>query len=427
MRRSGRECHDDEYGRLGEVKLPEANDQLKKARESAASSVVPGERMSRHELAERVNAWVFDSTGETVSLDAHYIAKLERGVIRWPRSAYRDALRAVLGASTNLDLGLRPRRTGEVGSRPGMPLSPGSTSAGLLPRNGLGSPVEFRSDRDSRSFGASAAPVFGESDAAAESGRSRTFADNGLAAVVAESVAESVALGRREEASDLGPATLEQIDLAVAQFGRTYPHVPPGELFPAVRDYRSWATGFLDGRLTLTQRSRLCWVAGWLSGLLGRLSLDLGDRTAASAHCLTAAQLATETGDSELATCVRDTQAMIDAPAEPTDPADPAGGSGRVRLTRRPEATMPGTPWRSAAPVHSFATSGTRGSAPAPRAGTDANSRPPMSPPSADPQPVAGPPPWSPLWCPTPRNGSATPEKKGDGKSGAARRGRYGL
>ncbi|RIQ29656.1 XRE family transcriptional regulator [Jiangella rhizosphaerae] len=61
--------------------------------------------MSRQELADRVNAYLFERTGRLHELDDNYIGKLERGIIRWPQAAYRDALRAVLGAATDRDLG----------------------------------------------------------------------------------------------------------------------------------------------------------------------------------------------------------------------------------------------------------------------------------------------------------------------------------
>ncbi|TDD72108.1 XRE family transcriptional regulator [Jiangella aurantiaca] len=61
--------------------------------------------MSRQELADRVNAYLFDHTGRLHELDDNYIGKLERGIIRWPQAAYREALRSVLGAATDRDLG----------------------------------------------------------------------------------------------------------------------------------------------------------------------------------------------------------------------------------------------------------------------------------------------------------------------------------
>lgn len=66
--------------------------------------------MSRRELAEAVNAHVYRTTGQITAMDAHYVGRLERGLRRWPSIAYRDAFRAVLGASTDSALGFRPQR-----------------------------------------------------------------------------------------------------------------------------------------------------------------------------------------------------------------------------------------------------------------------------------------------------------------------------
>ncbi|MFG1820629.1 hypothetical protein ACGFIF_43200, partial [Kribbella sp. NPDC049174] len=61
--------------------------------------------MSRAELAEAVAAWLWDTTQTDCGLDAHYIAKLERGVVRWPRQAYREGLREVLEVESDRELG----------------------------------------------------------------------------------------------------------------------------------------------------------------------------------------------------------------------------------------------------------------------------------------------------------------------------------
>ncbi|MGH4023592.1 MAG: hypothetical protein ACRDRV_03310 [Pseudonocardiaceae bacterium] len=73
--------------------------------------------MSRSELAELVNDAVYRHTGRLAGLDGHYVAKLERGIIRWPGADYRSALREVLGAATDSDLGFhRPRRCADTGT-----------------------------------------------------------------------------------------------------------------------------------------------------------------------------------------------------------------------------------------------------------------------------------------------------------------------
>jgi hypothetical protein len=91
----------------GDTATP-ANDLLRAARLACPSPSLPGEPMSRTELAEAVNAHLWEVTGRQHALDAHALARYERGAVRWPNSAYRSGLRAVLGARRDADLGFRP-------------------------------------------------------------------------------------------------------------------------------------------------------------------------------------------------------------------------------------------------------------------------------------------------------------------------------
>ncbi|MDQ1295233.1 MAG: hypothetical protein QG608_3118 [Actinomycetota bacterium] len=86
------------------------NQSLRSARTRMPSPSAPGEPMSRQELAEQVNDEVERATGRPGALDANYIGKLERGVIAWPGAHYRCAMRTVLGAGTDRELGFTPAR-----------------------------------------------------------------------------------------------------------------------------------------------------------------------------------------------------------------------------------------------------------------------------------------------------------------------------
>ncbi|WP_433273073.1 ATP-binding protein [Actinosynnema sp. CS-041913] len=90
------------------------NASLRAARERTASRTHPGECLSRQELAELVNEHVWRHHQRRVDVDANYVAKLERGVIRWPNAHYRAAFRAVLGASTDAELGFANNRRAAV-------------------------------------------------------------------------------------------------------------------------------------------------------------------------------------------------------------------------------------------------------------------------------------------------------------------------
>jgi len=97
------------------------NRQLRHARERTASPRTPGHPISRQELADLVNATVFEMTGRVTPVDEHYIGKLERGVVRWPQDDYRTALRAILHADRDEDLGFHPHRP--TGPDSGLPLA----------------------------------------------------------------------------------------------------------------------------------------------------------------------------------------------------------------------------------------------------------------------------------------------------------------
>lgn len=98
--------------------MVEPNDRLRRARERVESPNATGEPLSRQELAELVNAWAYDNTNpaRVIATDANYVGQLERGQIRWPQDRDRRAgFRAVLGASTDAELGFRrPRRSRSI-------------------------------------------------------------------------------------------------------------------------------------------------------------------------------------------------------------------------------------------------------------------------------------------------------------------------
>jgi transcriptional regulator with XRE-family HTH domain len=88
------------------------NDLLRARREALPSRLRSEEPMSRAELAEAVNAHVWVTTGQRTTLDAHAIARYERGHSRWPGKQYRDSLRAVLGVETDAEIGFYTTKRG---------------------------------------------------------------------------------------------------------------------------------------------------------------------------------------------------------------------------------------------------------------------------------------------------------------------------
>jgi hypothetical protein len=81
------------------------NKQFRAARERTASLTSPGVCLSRQELAELVNAWVWEHHKKVTEHSANWVGQLERGKIRWPGTVSREALRAILGVSTDAALG----------------------------------------------------------------------------------------------------------------------------------------------------------------------------------------------------------------------------------------------------------------------------------------------------------------------------------
>lgn len=84
------------------------NRQLRAAREATPSPYVAGACMSSAELAEAINRWVEANSSAHGALDEHYVGRLERGKVTWPGQHYRAGFRAVLGATTDADLGFFP-------------------------------------------------------------------------------------------------------------------------------------------------------------------------------------------------------------------------------------------------------------------------------------------------------------------------------
>jgi hypothetical protein len=69
--------------------------------------------MSRSELAEAANAYVWKHTGgqQRTNMTEHDIGRYERGEVHWPRSPWRRyGLRGVLGASSDTELGFYNRK-----------------------------------------------------------------------------------------------------------------------------------------------------------------------------------------------------------------------------------------------------------------------------------------------------------------------------
>ncbi|MBV9141570.1 MAG: XRE family transcriptional regulator [Pseudonocardiales bacterium] len=85
--------------------MPTSNGQFREARARTASLTHPTEGLSRQELAELVNDWIWKHHRTRVYFTANYVGKIEQGIIRWPGIMCREALREILSVSADAELG----------------------------------------------------------------------------------------------------------------------------------------------------------------------------------------------------------------------------------------------------------------------------------------------------------------------------------
>ena len=89
------------------------NRKLEAARRAVASpSGAPGMCMSRRELAEAANAYVWEHTAgrQRTNMTEHDIGRYERGEVHWPGDWRLFGLRGVLGVDSDSELGFFPNR-----------------------------------------------------------------------------------------------------------------------------------------------------------------------------------------------------------------------------------------------------------------------------------------------------------------------------
>jgi transcriptional regulator with XRE-family HTH domain len=96
------------------VEDDDRNDVLAAARRRLSSPSGSGDEMSRQEVAEAVNAYLWSKYRQLERADSTYIGHLEQGRYRWPSARRREAIRAVLGVSTDAELGFFYRARGPV-------------------------------------------------------------------------------------------------------------------------------------------------------------------------------------------------------------------------------------------------------------------------------------------------------------------------
>lgn len=114
------------------------------------------------------------------------------------------------------------------------------------------------------------------------------------------------------EASNVGEATLEQLDADVRRIAADYVHAPPLPMFAEMLRVRNRIYGLLAGRQKPAATTHLYLLAGMLCGLLANASTDLGYRDAAAEQARAAWAYGDIIGHNSLRAWTRGMQALIE-------------------------------------------------------------------------------------------------------------------
>lgn len=221
------------------------NPLLEAARCRLLSPSGSGRVMSRQELAEAVNAYLWRAYEQTENLDRTDIGRLERGENRWPGERRREAFRAVLNVGTDADLGFHINRDVRSAAVPsGAGPAPGAGITVVIVVDGRRHPVRL-SRRD-------------------------------LVEATAASLIASLLDGSMTSASRIvNPAVVDHFTALRALLVDSDNQDGPGAVLPAVHHQLDLIAGFRrQARGDLHQQLLRCearWAefAGWLSDDLG--------------------------------------------------------------------------------------------------------------------------------------------------------------
>lgn len=304
------------------------NDKLEAARERLLSPTGSGRPMSRRELAEAVNAYLWDTYREKDNLAENDIGKLERGVIRWPRERRREAFRAVLNAKTDAELGFYINRV--TRSRASTRASP-SREAIPNARATVVGPVRHSEPVDPPRGGPAAqiedlpgrtkpGPVALTDWRMTRRDVFRCVCGGMAAAALLRDCYRCEQSQRVIHALDaLISSSDDKVSVAVDSLGELASRystiicaTPPTSVYEELLNVRFFAGSLLD-HVARTERRRLDLIlmTGWLSCLLGIVTCDMGDHAAALLWCSDAERRSREAGHPEIASWATLTRSTI--------------------------------------------------------------------------------------------------------------------
>jgi hypothetical protein len=257
-----------------------ANDQLRQARLRLASPSGSGRPMSRRELADAVNEYLWKVHERKGAIDADYVGKLERGDHRWPHDMYREGFRTALGAASDAALGFFVIRQ-----------APSATPPPSSPSDGPGD----------EPYGPSTAAPVGPKD----------VPTSDHPAGPAEDVIDVLSRIQRLNRT-VNPAIVEHLQANLRHTLAQYEGLDHASLNPVLVKQRRWIDSLLDECGHPRQRQQLYMTAAATAGLLGYVAVGRAAFPLARAYCLEAFQLGDFAEDTNLQAWARGLQSFCE-------------------------------------------------------------------------------------------------------------------
>ncbi|MEU4162966.1 hypothetical protein [Actinoplanes sp. NPDC026670] len=241
-----------------------ANELLRQARLRLPAPSGSGRPMSRRELAEAVNEYLWRTHGRRSAIDADYVGKLERGDYRWPQGLYREAFRVVLAVTADASLGFFVTRPMPSAAKP---FDAPNVEAGSSAHTAVGdSGCDLKIDD----------PPYPGEDVIDVLGR----------------------IQKLNRAVD--PMLVEYLQGNLRHTLAQYECLDHGSLNPVLVKQRLWIETLLDECGHPRQRKQLYMTAAATAGLLGYIAVGRGAFPLARAYCLEAFQLGEFADDTNL-------------------------------------------------------------------------------------------------------------------------------